>query len=121
MPERRKELRPGAAKSSAARSKSSFSVQLDEDLLAELREWPKPDRKRIGVIIRQVQESFGHPHLHSGLGVRDLSPKGKSFGVYECRIGRALRLVFTRERPSLLYFHMIGTHNEVQRFLKSFL
>jgi hypothetical protein len=61
------------------------------------------------------------PHLHSGIGIRDLSPKGSRLRVYECRLGRALRLIFTLERPSLLYFHMIGTHDDVRRYLKSFL
>ena len=120
MPERKKKSRAGAAKSSAARSKTSYSVQLDDDLLAEFHQWPKPDRKRVGEIIRRVQEDFGRPHLHSGLGIRDLSPGGKRLGVYECRVSRPLRLVFTLERPSLLYFHIIGTHDEVKRFLRSF-
>jgi hypothetical protein len=121
MPERKKRSRADEAKSSAAPSKTSYRVQLDDALLAELRQWPKGDRKRIGDTIRRVQENFGRPHLHSGVGIRDLSPKGKRLGVYECRVSRALRLVFTRERTSLLYFHIIGTHNEVQKFLRSFL
>ena len=121
MPERKRESHRGAAKSSAAQSKTSYSVQLGDDLLEELRRWPKADRKRVGDTIRNVQENFGRPHLHAGVGIRDLSPKAKRLGLYECRVSRALRLVFTRERPSLLYFHMIGTHNEVQKFLRSFL
>ena len=121
MPQRSKESQPGAAKSFVGRSKASYRVQLDDALLAELRQWPKADRKRVGDVIREVQENFGRPHLHSGVGIRDLSPKGKRLGTYECRVSRALRLVFTRERPSTLYFYMIGTHDDVQKFLKSFL
>src|SRR6266403_2481823 len=120
MPKRSKESRADAAKSSAARSKKPYSVYLDDDLRAELRSWPKRDRKRIGGIIRRVQEGFGKPHMHSSIGVRDLSPSGSRLNVYECRIGLALRLIFTLEKPSLLYFHMVGTHDEVQRFLGSF-
>ena len=118
MPERKKESRAGATNSSAGRSKSFFKVQLDDALLAELRKWPKRDRKRVGDAIRNAQENFGKPHLHSGIGIRDLSPSGRRLHVYECRVSRPLRLVFTRERSSLLYFHMIGTHDEVQRFLR---
>ena len=121
MPERKKRLQVDEAKSSAVALKTPYSVHLDDALLVELRQWPKEDRKRIGNSIRRVQENFGQPHLHSGIGIRDLSPKGRRLGLYECRVSRALRLVFTRERPSLLYFHMIGTHNEVQKFLRSFL
>src|SRR4029077_20106204 len=64
-----------AAASSEARSKHMYSAYLDEDLRAELRSWPKPDRARVGKLIPRVQENFGSPHLHSGTGIRDLSPK----------------------------------------------
>jgi len=104
-----------------ARSRKLYSVYLDDELRAELRNWPKTNRKQIGRVIRRVQETFGSPHLHSGIGVRDLSPKGSPLHVYECRVGLALRLIFTLERPQLLYFHMIGTHDDVRRFLKSLL
>lgn len=86
----------------------------------ELRQWLNRDRKRVGDAIRTAQENFGTPHSHSGVGIRDLSPTGKRLNVYECRVSRPLRLIFTFERPSLLYFHMIGTHDEAQRFLRSF-
>ncbi len=121
MAKRSKESRADAAKSSAVRSKKFYSVYLDDELRAELRSWPKAERKQVGALIRRVQEAFGDPHLHSGIGIRDLSPKGSRLRVYECRLGRALRLIFTLERPSLLYFHMIGTHDDVRRYLKSFL
>jgi len=120
MRERKKGSRPATAKSTAARSKTSYSVQLDDDLLAELRKWPKPDRKRVGDAIRKAQENFGKPHLHSGSGIRDLSSGRKRLHVYECRVSKPVRLVFTLERPALLYFHMIGTHDDVLKFLKSF-
>jgi mRNA-degrading endonuclease YafQ of YafQ-DinJ toxin-antitoxin module len=94
---------------------------LGDDLRVELRSCPKVERKQVGALIQRLQESFGDPHLHSGIGIRDLSPKGNRLRVYECRLGRALRLIFTLERPSLLYFHMIGTHDDVRRYLKSFL
>jgi mRNA-degrading endonuclease YafQ of YafQ-DinJ toxin-antitoxin module len=75
----------------------------------------------VGKLIQSVQDNFGKPHLHFGMGIRDLSPKRSHLNVYECRIGRGLRLIFTLEPPSLLYFHMIGNHDEVRRFLRSFL
>jgi mRNA-degrading endonuclease YafQ of YafQ-DinJ toxin-antitoxin module len=120
MPKRKKGSPRNAARSSAAQSKTSYSVQIDDDLLAELRQWPKSDRRRVGKVIQRVEEDFGRPHLHSGLGIRDLSTGGKRLHVYECRVSRPLRLVFTLEHRSVLYFHMIGTHDEVQKFLRSF-
>ena len=121
MPKPKKRSRADAAESSGARSKKLYSAHLAEDLRSELRGWPKPDRARVGKLIRRVQGNFGNPHLHSGTGIRDLSPKGSRLSVYECRIGKGLRLVFTLESPALLYFHTIGNHDEVRRFLKSFL
>src|SRR5712691_7786834 len=59
MPKRKKGSRADTAKSSAARSKKSYSVYLDDDLRAELRTWPKAERGRIGRLIRRVQENFG--------------------------------------------------------------
>ena len=99
--------------SSEARSKKLYSAYLDEDLRAELRSWPKRDRARVGRLIQRVQENFGSPQLHSGTGIRDPPPKKSRLGVYESRIGRGLRLVFTLESPVLLYFHTIGNHDEV--------
>jgi mRNA-degrading endonuclease RelE of RelBE toxin-antitoxin system len=121
MPKRKKKSRADAPESSEARSKKLYSVYLAEELRAELRSWEKPDRQRVGKLIQSVQENFGKPHLHSGAGIRDLSPKGSQINVYECRIGRGLRLIFTLESASVLYFHTIGNHDHVRRFLKSFL
>src|SRR5205809_1065316 len=97
MPKPGKRSRADKAKNSAAQSKKLYSVYLDNDWRAELRSWPKADRKRIGTQIRRVQEAFGKPHLHTGVGVRDLSPKGSRVHVYECRLGLALRLIFRRK------------------------
>src|SRR5437870_6360499 len=88
MPKPKKRSRADAAESSGARSKKLYSAHLAEDLRSELRGWPKPDRARVGKLIQRVQENFGNPHLHSGTGIRDLSPKGSRLSVYECRIGR---------------------------------
>ena len=121
MPKRKKKSRADAPEDSGARSKKLYNAYLADDLRSELRSWAKPDRARVGQLIRSVQENFGKPHMHSGAGIRDLSPKGSRVNVYECRIGRGLRLVFTSEPGPALYFHMIGNHDEVRRFLKSFL
>ena len=97
MPKPKKRSRADAAESSEARSKKLYSAHLAEDLRNELRGWPKPDRARVGKLIQRVQENFGNPHLHSGAGIRDLSPKGSRLRIYECRIGKGLRLIFTLE------------------------
>ncbi|WP_367872036.1 hypothetical protein [Luteolibacter sp. Populi] len=66
--------------------------------------------------IREVGKQFGKPHRHAGLGIRDLGG-----GIYECRSGLDLRLVFVKDgdtSPPTLYFDMIGNHDQVKRYLK---
>jgi hypothetical protein len=52
---------------------------------------------RIRLIAIEMKGAFGNEGALplSEIGIRDLAPKGKSLGVYECRLGRTLRLVFT--------------------------
>ena len=76
------------------------------------------ENERIALIerIQEVGRQFGKPHRHAGLGIRDLGG-----GIYECRSGLDLRLVFVKEgttKPPTLYFDMIGNHDEVKRYLK---
>jgi len=66
--------------------------------------------------MKAVGESFGKMHLHTGLGIRDLGG-----GVYECRSGLDLRLVFVKDpdtKPPTLYFDMVGNHDTVRKYLK---
>jgi hypothetical protein len=62
--------------------------------------------------LESIPASFGRPHSHSGLGIRQLRP-----GIYEARIGLARRVVFTRESDTLSV-QFIGNHNEVRRWLQ---
>ena len=66
--------------------------------------------------IQEVGRQFGKPHHHAGLGIRNLGG-----GIYECRSGLDLRLVFAKDgttKPPTLYFDMIGNHDAVKRYLK---
>ena len=121
MPERKSGAQLGGAEPSPVPSKRSYSARLDEDLLVHLRDLPKETRRQIGDAIRVVQENFGRPHRHSGIGIRDLAPKGSGHHIYECRLSRGVRLVFTLVEDRMLYFHMMGTQDQVRQFLKSFL
>lgn len=79
-----------------------------------LRGLPKADRQEIGELIRGVCESFGNVHAHRGLGVRDLG-----HGFYECRKGLKQRLIFEHAQ-GVLYFHTLGDHEDVKRFLRRY-
>jgi mRNA-degrading endonuclease YafQ of YafQ-DinJ toxin-antitoxin module len=62
--------------------------------------------------MRAALNSYGQPHLHAGLGLRRIPP------FMECRCGLDLGLIFQREGDALV-FHLCGTHDEVQAFLKN--
>ena len=57
--------------------------------------------------------TFGQPHLHSGRGIQQLRP-----GLYECRSGLGLRLLFERHADTL-HFVFAGNHDAVQAHLKN--
>ena len=58
--------------------------------------------------------ALGRQHEHSGLGMRKLHPSG----LWEARVGLSLRAVFGLARDEAT-FVILGSHDEVQRFLKS--
>ncbi len=63
--------------------------------------------------LKLMQEGFGNPHVHSGLGIRKLGNR-----LYECRTGLQWRLVF-EARKGVLTFDFAGNHDEVQKYLRS--
>lgn len=60
-------------------------------------------------------EGWGHPHIHSGAGIRRLTKT-----IYECRAGLSDRLtfVFIATPPELIFF-FIGNHDEIQKLIRS--
>jgi len=88
-------------------------VELAPELKAVIRRLPKAERRRIGQAITAVRDGFGSPHLHSGLGIRRLRD-----GVFECRVGLTLRLVFDVE-PGLLAFTDLGTHDQIRKIIRN--
>jgi hypothetical protein len=73
---------------------------------------PANRREEVFQAMRGALVAFGTPHLHAGLGLRRIPP------FMECRCGLDLRLIFQREDDALV-FHLCGTHDEVQAFLKN--
>ena len=57
--------------------------------------------------------TFGQPHLHTGRGIREIKP-----GLYECRSGLGLRLLFRREGENL-HFLFAGNHDEIRAYLRN--
>jgi hypothetical protein len=61
----------------------------------------------------ELTESFGRPHVHSGLGIRKLGNR-----LFECRGSLALRFIF-QDRADDLFISFLGNHDEVKALLKS--
>ena len=61
--------------------------------------------------LRSLPGAFGRPHVHAGLGVRQLRP-----GLYELRVNLVLRAIFVRSADAL-EVQMIGDHAEVRQYL----
>jgi mRNA-degrading endonuclease YafQ of YafQ-DinJ toxin-antitoxin module len=96
-----------------ATSKRTLRIELAPELKAAIRRLPKRQRQHIGEVITAVRDGFGAPHLHSGLGIRRLRS-----GLFECRIGLKLRLVFDAE-PGVLSFTDLGTHDEIRKLIRN--
>jgi len=64
--------------------------------------------------LEQLRQGFGQPHLHGGLGIRQLRRN-----LYECRAGLRLRILFWAKRGVLTAFDVM-THDEIQTFLRNF-
>lgn len=78
----------------------------------ELRALAPPERRLAASALADLPGCFGRPHVHSGLGLRQLRP-----GLYELRVGLALRAIFVRHGLSL-EIQAIGTHDAVRRFIR---
>jgi mRNA-degrading endonuclease YafQ of YafQ-DinJ toxin-antitoxin module len=91
----------------------SRDILLSSRFRTVVRAYPKPVRIEIGKAIDALQQFLGHPHRHAGLGIRKLVRH-----YFEMRVGLDLRLIFKIESDRVSFI-FAGTHDEVQRFLKS--
>ncbi len=87
-------------------------LTIDSAVLKRLRELPKHERAECLLALCDLAESFGHPHLHSGLGIRKLGDR-----MFECRGNLALRFIF-QNRPEALFVSFLGSHDEVRALLR---
>jgi mRNA-degrading endonuclease YafQ of YafQ-DinJ toxin-antitoxin module len=87
-----------------------ISVELTKRFKKLVRESGREEE--VSATLKCVLEGFGDPHVHAGLSIRKL---GK--GLYECRTGLALRLIFLAQK-GVLTFDFAGTHDEVRAYLR---
>lgn len=87
-------------------------LDLSEPFRVRVRDYPKETRGKIGLALQRLEQDFGHPHRHRGLGIRKLTGS-----FFEIRVGLDIRLIF-QNRAECLLFVMAGNHDEVQKFLR---
>ena len=92
-----------------------MKATVTEDLLELIRLRPKAQRREIGAAINSVVESWGHPHIHAGIGIRRLTKT-----IFECRVGLDDRLAFMFiATPAELVFFFIGNHDEIRKLIRT--
>ena len=87
-------------------------LELSESFRSRVRTYPKATRRKVGAALQQLEQDFGYPHTHRGLGIRRLTGN-----FFEIRVGLDLRLIFQNRAGSLLFL-MAGSHDEIQKFLR---
>ena len=66
----------------------------------------------VNAAVERLPTVFGHPHQHSGAGLRP-------FGRYlELRVGLGLRILFLTEGGDL-HLCTVGTHDAVRSYVKN--
>jgi hypothetical protein len=74
---------------------------------------PKPIRRECWDALFQLAETFGFPHLHSGIGIRKLGRV-----LFECRGNRDLRFLFLN-LEDCLEVRFLGNHDEIRHEIRS--
>ena len=86
-------------------------LTIDPEVLKRLQDLSRAERIACLEALWQLCQTFGRPHVHSGISIRKLGSK-----LFECRANLALRLIF-QDRPGELYVSFLGNHDEVQALL----
>jgi mRNA-degrading endonuclease YafQ of YafQ-DinJ toxin-antitoxin module len=89
------------------------SLIIGPDVQKRLRALPREQCADVVLRLLELGDAFGKPHAHSGLGIRKLRAD-----LFECRVGLSLRILF-RASPDALILRFIGSHDEVQKYLRT--
>ena len=91
-----------------------MKICLLERFQRDLRDLRDEEKAKCVDLLLSLPRSVGTPHLHSGMGIRKLHRSG----IYEARLGLDLRVIFAL-RPDEVVLVTAGTHDHVQRYLKT--
>jgi hypothetical protein len=89
-------------------------IEIAPPLLEKPRAMEKLERRAVGDLLEKIRVALGRPDLHHGIGLRALGS-----GVYECRLDVHQRIAFTAQK-GWLTFRILGNHDDIQRFLRSY-
>jgi len=87
-------------------------LSIDPAVLRRLKGLPNNERVECLLALCDLAETFGQPHVHSGLGIRKLG-----INLFECRGNRDLRFIF-QDQSVDLYVSFLGDHDEIRALLK---
>jgi hypothetical protein len=71
------------------------------------------ERDQVAETLSALLSGFGHPHLHTGRGIRRLRKN-----LFECRAGLHWRIVFLAEKNVLTAYDLMR-HDEIRAWLRT--
>ena len=80
---------------------------------------PLHEQTRVGEAVEQVCTFFESRQAPEGLGLKKLFSRERLGAVCEARAGLSLRILFSIQE-NLVTFLIVGSHDEVRRFIRSF-
>lgn len=89
-----------------------LGIEVSTRFKSEARSLSDEQLDKLDVALRLLPGAFGQPHLHSGLGIRRLQKNH-----FEFRVDRNTRVVLKLEGSTAI-LRMVGSHDDVRRFLK---
>ncbi len=67
---------------------------------------------RVKAALARLEQNFGQPHAHTGIGVRSIG------SFFECRAGRDLRVLFVVRHGDLVLV-TVGNHDDIRAYIRS--
>ncbi|HKQ40572.1 MAG TPA: hypothetical protein VJ063_21055 [Verrucomicrobiae bacterium] len=92
---------------------TAFVVELGPSWKRWAKHRSDSELEEINQRLKDLVQTFGQPHIHTGLGLRRLRDN-----VFEFRISRGIRVLFLFFKPNRLQLMMTGNHDEVRAWLK---
>lgn len=80
----------------------------------DFRKLRHQEKEQVYEVLSNLPHEMGHPHRHTGSGIRKIHPSG----IFEARIGLGLRIAFGLLKNEII-LHRLGDHNTIQNYLKN--